>query len=458
MFVSVSPHLKQLYRKSLGAAISNIKRSYGGVIVGVHISSIFNDIKLLISLLFSLIYLYKIVYIIIAFKAKRDKFSSDLKNDHLNKYAVIIAARNEELVIEQLIKSIKGQNYPKELVDVFVVADNCTDKTAQVAKKAGAIVRERFNQAQVGKGYALDYLLKIIEKDYSSRNYDGYFVFDADNLLEENYISEMNKTFNQGYRVATSYRNSKNYDQNWITAGYALWFMYEAEYLNLPRMVLKTSCAISGTGFLVHADLIKENGGWVYHLLTEDIEFSVSQILKGEKIGYCRNAVFYDEQPITFGQSWNQRLRWVKGFYQVLGKYGTGLLNGIIHGKSNRFSCYDITMTILPAMIVSFISIIWNIFISLAVLFGGKGQFHISASGGFDSILWYYGFLFTLGFITTLTEWKKIHCANWKKIFYMFTFPLFMFTYLPISIVALFKDIEWKPISHTVAKSIDDLQ
>ena len=157
----------------------------------------------------------------------------------------------KNLVIGQLVKSIKNQNYPMELVDIFVVADNCTDQTASVARKAGAIVRERFNKAQVGKGYALDYMIKIIERDFFlTKNYDGIFVFDADNLLDENYIAEMNKTFNQGYRVVTSYRNSKNYDQNWISAGYALWFLHEAEYLNLPRMVLKSSCAISGTGFL----------------------------------------------------------------------------------------------------------------------------------------------------------------------------------------------------------------
>ena len=74
------------------------------------------------------------------------------------------------------------------------------------------------------------------------------------------------------------------------------------------------------------------------------------------------------------------------------------------------------------------------------------------------SIGWYYGILFTLGFITTLTEWKKIHCPGWKKIAYTFTFPFFMFTYIPISIVALFKKVEWKPIAHTVVKSLDDVR
>lgn len=411
-------------------------------------------------LLFALMYTYQLVYMFIAFKAKRKKTTGE-NTAHLHRYAVIIVARNEELVIGQLIKSIKNQNYPSDLIDIFIIADNCTDHTARVARAAGAIVRERFNKVQVGKGYALDYMLKIIEREYSAKKYDGYFIFDADNLLDENYIAEMNKTFNQGYRVITSYRNSKNYDQNWISAGYGLWFLHEAEYLNLPRMTLNSSCAVSGTGFLVHADVLKENGGWHHHLLTEDIEFSVSQIIKGEKIGYCKKAIFYDEQPITFQQSWNQRLRWAKGFYQVFAKYGRDLIGGIFKRKNNRFSCYDMTMTIMPAMLISSISILVNGTFYLAGLFElieGKEVIQEINLIMLKAFTWYYGILFILGFITTLTEWKKIHCSGWKKIAYTITFPLFMFTYIPISIVALFKDVEWKPIAHTVVKSIDDVR
>ena len=411
-------------------------------------------------LFFALMYSYQFVYMFVAFKAKKG-FKPGKQNVHQKKYAVIIAARNEELVIGHLIKSIKNQKYPKELIDIFVIADNCTDQTARVARKAGAIVRERFNTDQIGKGYALDFMIKIIEKEYSSSKYGGYFVFDADNLLDENYIAEMNKTFNQGYRVITSYRNSKNYDQNWISAGYALWFLHEAEYLNLPRMVLNSSCAISGTGFLVHAELIKDNGGWIHHLLTEDIEFSVSQIIKGEKIGYCKSAMFYDEQPVTFIQSWHQRLRWAKGFYQVFAKYGRDLVSSIFREKHNRFSCYDMTMTIMPAMLISSLSMIVNGSFYLAgffELFGGKELIHVTTIAMLKSIGWYYGLLFILGFITTITEWRNIHCSGWKKIAYTFTFPFFMFTYIPISVVALFKHVEWKPIAHTVVKSVDEVR
>lgn len=396
---------------------------------------------------------------IVALKSKGSKRIVE-KDDRFNKYAVIIAARNEELVIGELIKSIQKQTYSQEFIDIFVIADNCTDQTAKVAKKAGAFVRERFNKNKIGKGYALDFMFDIIKSEFASNQYKGYFIFDADNLLDENYIMEMNRTFNQGYRVVTSYRNSKNFDQNWITAGYAIWFLHEAEYLNLPRMKLNASCAISGTGFLVHADIIKKNGGWIHHLLTEDIEFSISNILKGEKIGYCSNAVFYDEQPITFRQSWNQRLRWAKGFYQVLSKYGGDLIRSIFKQNHNSFSCFDMSMTIMPAMILTNVSILVNGLFYLAILMGifekeSLGETTILMLRSFGM---YYLVMLCMALMTTITEWKRIHCAGWKKILYSFTFPFFMLTYIPISIVALFKEVEWKQIPHTVVKSIDDVR
>ena len=135
----------------------------------------------------------------------------------LHRYAVLISARNEQNVIGHLLDSINAQDYPKNLVTVFVVADNCTDDTARVAREHGAVVYERFNRVKVGKGYALNELLGHIEQDYG-RVFDAFMVFDADNLLEPNYITEMNRTFSDGYEIITSYRNSKNYADNWVSS------------------------------------------------------------------------------------------------------------------------------------------------------------------------------------------------------------------------------------------------
>ena len=314
---------------------------------------------------FTCCYAYQLFYVFVTLTRKPPV--REAKKNH--RYAVVISARNENAVIGDLIHSIRVQNYPQELIDIFVIADNCTDNTAAVAQEAGAIVFPRFNTEEIGKGYALDYGITCIREHYSQNKYEAYFVFDADNVLDVNYFREMNKVFDGGAIASTSYRNSKNYGSNWITAGYAVWFMREAKYLSQARLTLGTSCAVSGTGFFVSAKIIEEMGGWKFHLLTEDIEFSTYSILNGRRISYCPTAMLYDEQPLTFKDSWNQRFRWAKGFYQVFFHYGAGLVKGIFKNKKGyRFACYDMLMTIAPAMLLTIITIIFNaVIITLGV-------------------------------------------------------------------------------------------
>ena len=138
-----------------------------------------------------------------------------------------------------------------------MVADNCTDGTAEVARRAGAFVYERFDQSKKGKGYAMDYLFRRLAEE-GKDVYDGYFVFDADNLVDPGFVAEMNRTFDRGYDAVTCYRNSKNFGTNWISAGYSIWFLREARFLNFPRTLLGTNCHVSGTGFLVSAQVIRK--------------------------------------------------------------------------------------------------------------------------------------------------------------------------------------------------------
>lgn len=407
-------------------------------------------INYLIAVIFCICYSYQLIYLIIPFFTKKETH----KTIKMNKFAVLISARNEEKVIGNLIETIKKQDYPENLIKIFVVADNCTDGTAQVSRDAGAIVFERFDKEKVGKGYALDYLLQKISEKYAKEHFDGYLVFDADNLLRPNYITEMNKTFSDGYEVITSYRNSKNYGDNWISAGYALWFLREAKYLNHSRMVLGTSCAVSGTGFLFSDKVIKMYGGWKFFLLTEDIEFSVNNILNDIKIGYCKSAILYDEQPVRFSQSWNQRMRWAKGYLQVIGKYGLKLANKAV--TKLDFSAFDMSMVLMPAVVLTVIGIVCNVSISVLSLLSGKGLW-VSLESILEFTKNSYLMMYMVGLITTITEWKQIHTSSKKKILYTFTFPIFMATYIPISFVAFFKKVEWKPIEHTKVKKLEDV-
>ena len=313
-----------------------------------------------------------------------------------------------------------------------------------------------FNQEEKGKGYALNYLLGRIKQQYGPEYYEGFFIFDADNVLEKDYITQMNTVFDNGYALVTSYRNSKNYSDNWITSGYGLWFLREARYLNNARMILGSSCLVSGTGFLVHKDIINRNNGWNCFLLTEDIQFSTENIIRGDKIGYCADAMFYDEQPVRFIDSWNQRLRWSKGFYQVFFRYGKELMKKVF--TEFKFSCYDMFMTLLPGLLVT--AAILMACVSALIVGDGSGKvvMDVLMSLAAYSVVASYISFFVMGLLTTLSEWKRIYCSPQKKIMYLFTFPLFMFTYLPISIVAVFKKINWKPIPHSVVVSANQIK
>ena len=395
----------------------------------------------IIGALFCILYFYQIIYIAVPF-IKKDK---PHKEEKLHRFAALISARNEETVIATLVDSIHHQDYPQELIDIYVIADNCDDNTAKAARDAGATVYVRNDMKKVGKGYALDYAFHKIAEELGEDYYDGYFVFDADNILDTNYISAMNRTFSDGHRIITSYRNSTNYGTNWITAGYALWYIRESKFLNHSRMLLNSGCAISGTGFLVSTDIIKRAGGWKYFLLTEDIEFSIANAMDGEKIAFCSDAVLYDEQPQTFKQSWTQRLRWARGFLQVFAKYGGRLIASIF--KKNGRTCYDMTMTVLPAIFVTILVALVNGAALAAGLYKGEDWLPLVRMLA-EWIAGSYLMLFSIGFVTMLSERKRIHTSKWKKIKYLFTFPIFLFTYAPISFVAIFKNVQWEPTRH----------
>ncbi len=390
----------------------------------------------------------QVIYFFVPYFKKEKEHSPGREHS----FAVLVAARNEQNVIGQLIESIQLQDYPGDMVDIYVVADNCDDDTAKEAAKKGAFVYERFNRQEVGKGYALNFLLEHMKKDGRWERYDGFFVFDADNLLDKNYIKEMNRTFCDGYRVITSYRNTKNFGTNWLTSGYGLWFMHEAQWLNRARMLLHTSCAVSGTGFFFSREILEELGGWKFFLLTEDIEFTIYQMLKGERIGYCKDAVFYDEQPDKFIPSWNQRARWVKGYQQVFRAYGGQIAKAIF--KKRNFSCFDMTMSIWPAFFLTAFSLVTDAVLIIAGLALDRDIDFVLYNTVMNVVRTYI-MAALLGLYTLITEWKNIYAGTGKKLLSIVTFPIFMFTFIPIAFVALVKKVEWKPIEHHCAVHVD---
>lgn len=407
------------------------------------IGQILNVFNAAIGAIFMLCYAYQVVFLLISLVTKPKKYP-DAKIMH--RYAFLISARNEEKVIPQLCDSIYAQNYPRELIDIYVIADNCSDNTAMVARERGAFVVERQDPSRVGKGYALEALFDHIDVSVGYDAYDGYIIIDADNILDSDFVLEMNKCFDSGEKIITGYRNTKNYGENWLSQGYSVWYMREMRQLNAVRGLLGTAAELRGTGFLVSSEIIKKQGGWPQHLLIEDVQFAVEKTLEGERIAYCHDAIFYDEQPTSFLVSWWQRRRWCRGYLQILKRYGTKLVASFFRGYG--FSHLDMIMSMSPAFFITVFAAAINIVALILTLIFEVEAFIYTALASVNIMIASYIVFFAVGMISVITERKRIRATAAQKILSCIVFPVFMATYVPIAAVSLFKDTEWKAIKH----------
>ena len=362
-----------------------------------------------------------------------------------NRYAVLICARNEAAVLPKLLESLRAQDYPGVL-DLYVAADNCTDDTARLARKGGATVFERHDLVHVGKGYALNFLLHRIWAE--GKHYDGYLLFDADNLARPDFVRRLDGVFGPECPVVAGYRNTKNY-RGWVAAGQGLCFIREVRFLNCPRTLLGFSGNVTGTGCLVSEEILRTAGGWPWHCLCEDLEFSTVQMIAGRRIAYCPQAEYFDEQPATLSQSVRQRLRWCKGFLQVMASRGAGLGRAALRGS---WSCADLLISRIAPVLFNLLALG---FAAVGAALAGGPVLVLAALGrilacGYLSML-------VMAALTTCTEWKRIQAPAVWKLAGIFTFPLYMATYLPIALVACVRRVEWTPVAHTRAVSLNQL-
>ncbi len=356
-----------------------------------------------------------------------------------HKFMAIIPAHNEEKVVSNLIESLKNQSYDKDLYDIYVIADNCTDNTAKVARKAGAIVLERFDPEHKTKGYALQWFLK--QKIEENADYDAFFVFDADNIVDKDFIVNMNKKLCQGEDVVQGYRDIKNPTDNWITAGYALFYWTMHRLYHLARYNIGLSTLLNGTGFMVRFDVVKPNG-WETETLTEDIEFSLRRIIKGKKLGWATDAIVYDEQPTSFKQSWSQRSRWTVGHMQCMKRYTGELFNSVKEKKSIvTFDGFLYIVGTTPMLIITMLVLFIN-----CVMYASQAMTNIEFA---INILRYLipTLLLPIGtaVVAMVLDRKPIKPMLKGLLYY----PLFMGTWVIINIKCLFKrETTWEKIEH----------
>jgi cellulose synthase/poly-beta-1,6-N-acetylglucosamine synthase-like glycosyltransferase len=382
---------------------------------------------------------------------KKEPVASEPKKS----FALIVAAHNEEMVIQDIIHSLNRLDYPKELYDVFVVADNCTDKTAVKSKAAGAIVYERSHKTKRGKGFALEWMFdKIFKLD---KKYDAVVIFDADNLASRNFLREMNNKLCEGYKVVQGYLDSKNPHDTWMAASYSIGFWTSNRMFQLSRKNLGLSNQLGGTGFCVDTDILKELG-WGATCLTEDLEFTCKLVLNGLKVGWAHDAVVYDEKPLTLSQSWWQRKRWMQGFTDVNSRYFFKLLKKGI--KEFNFTAIDCALySIQPMLIIVLgMSTLLDYFSKISnlpdIINNLIHPSKINTIGVILLIISILQFLYTP--IVLLMDRK----LDFKIFLYYFIFPIYTITWLPISIVGIIdrNKKEWSHTLHTRSVNITELE
>lgn len=364
-------------------------------------------------------------------------------------FAILVAAHNEEQVVGALLENLKGLDYPKELYDVFVICDNCTDKTADIVRSHGVYAFERHNKSLRGKGYAIEWMLKELWK--LPRTYDGVVMLDADNLVNDDYLRHMNNDLCSGSRVIQAYLDTKNPHDSWITSAYAITYWYCNRLWQLPRTNLKLASYLGGTGMCFDASLLKEMG-WGATSLVEDLEFTMRCVQRGVYPVFNYDAKVYDEKPLTFKASARQRLRWMQGHFDVARRYFFPLLwQGL---KERNWAKID--TAIYAANVYNlFVSSIVSIILWIDVAFPGAPVF--------KSLFQVSPFLFMLVSVASYVQFplaliiEKAPLKTWR---YLLLFPVFLLSWWPITFYAFFtqNNKQWSHTKHTRVIRLEDVK
>lgn len=404
-------------------------------------------VNILQQALIWIITIFWLYQIVISFCSLIKLKGKPLKVNKKHKFMAIIPAHNEATVIRNLVESLKNQNYPKDLYDIYVIADNCTDNTASIAKDAGAIVYKRFDEEHKTKGHALNWFLR--QKIEENADYDAFCIFDADNIVDKEFLNSMNIKLCQGEDIVQGYRDIKNPTDSWIAGGYAIFYWTMNKFYHLARYNLGLSPLINGTGFMVRFDVIKPNG-WETITLTEDIEFSLQNIASGRKLGWATDAIVYDEQPVHFAQSWSQRSRWTVGHLQCTKHYLGDLAKGVIEHKTLMNFDGFLYLLGIPMLIITLALLLVN-----TILYAGAEMTAIE-------FIWNNAKYLIATFIFPIFTGAIIMKLDGREIKPMIKgllcYPLFMGSWILINIKCLIKpDTKWEKINHVRDVKIEEV-
>jgi len=277
-------------------------------------------IRTLMGAMSALVILMLVYQLIISFYGFKRKTKDYQDFPPQRRFLVLVPAHNEETVIADIINCLKNMEYPKELYDFYILADNCEDRTADVARQMGANVLEIFKESEdspTGKPVVLQKALRMLE-GYQNK-YDMVMFFDADNLVDPHMFLEVNSQYlsHKGeVDIIQCYLGSKN-KKGVVARFYYMTYTITNRFFQCAKSRLGLNCVIGGTGFAVSAPYLHSRGGWTSMSLTEDFELQIEATCDGKRILWNHNARIYDEKPTRVKASLRQRIRWAQGHWFV---------------------------------------------------------------------------------------------------------------------------------------------
>lgn len=370
------------------------------------------------------------------------------------RFLLLACAHDEAAVVGAHVQNVLAIDYPRHLFDVVVIADNCSDDTARVARSHGAQVWERTDTALRGKGYALNW---AIHRRADLDAYDGVCVFDADNMVDPNFLTVMARALGDGEEAIQAYLDTKNPWDSWISTSYAGAYWYMNRFWQWARAGLALSGALGGTGFCLSTALLRQVP-WEAGSLTEDLEYTSRLLLAGRRVTWTPESRVYDEKPLTYGQTVPQRTRWLRGHWTTAFTYSGGLVRRMVGPRRTwheRWVLADHLLYLWQPVII--LATGANLLLSIAQATLGSAWLSPWLAGWIPAPVW--AALVALGICFPLIAYGYEDIA-WKAWLRYPLFLLFNLTWIPVTVVGLWtrKNTEWAHTVHVRNVAMADLE
>ena len=224
------------------------------------------------------------------------------------RFAIIIPAHNESEGIAGTLHSLKALDYPGLLYEAVVVADNCTDNTAETVRAEGFRCVERNDPSKRGKGHALEYAIRGLMRE----EFDAFAVVDADSTVSGNFLHVMNARLLSGHKAVQAYYGMNNPDASPLAYLFCIGNILENKLFYAAKSKLGLPVNLRGNGMCFSRELLIENP-WDAYSIAEDVEYGLKLIRRGIRIPFEEEAQVLARQPETIKQAGNQRIRWASG-------------------------------------------------------------------------------------------------------------------------------------------------